>query len=159
MRTLALIIVSFSIFVSCGRKDEIPSGIIAQDKMQAILWDMMRADQFLADYVLNRDSSKKKETESLKYYAKIFALHQVSKEDFEESFSFYRARPALMKTMMDSIAAPPQTATVQQPEPVTPVAIPDSVVQPAKPVITDTTPLRPRVDSAGRKRIKPVLQY
>jgi hypothetical protein len=159
MRPFLLIIASFLFFASCGSKDEIPSGIITQDKMQAILWDMMRADQFLADYVLNRDSSKKKETESLKYYAKIFALHQVSKEDFEESFSFYRSRPALMKTMMDSISAPPQTATVQQPEPVTPVAIPDSVVQPAKPVIRDTMPLKPRIDSAPRRRVKPVVAY
>ncbi len=61
--------------------------------MQAVLWDLMRADQFLADYVFNKDSSLDKTTESLKYYQKIFAIHKVSKEEFQESFSFYQAHP------------------------------------------------------------------
>ena len=85
--------------------------------MQAVLWDLMRADQFLADYVLKKDSSLNKETESIKLYQRIFLIHKISKELFRKSLSFYRSHPALLKVIMDSISR-------------TPAAIPAKIIKP-----------------------------
>ncbi|MEI2738655.1 MAG: DUF4296 domain-containing protein [Chitinophagaceae bacterium] len=103
MRSSFLLLVLF-FAIACKNKSSVPSGILPQKKMQTILWDIMRADQFLSDYVLNKDSSLNATTESLKYYQHIFILHKVSREEFQHSFSFYKSKPALLKAIMDSIS-------------------------------------------------------
>lgn len=133
-RSLLLLFIIF--FVSgCKSKNSIPGGVLSQKKMQLVLWDMMRADQFLADYVLNKDTSLNKTTESLKQYEQIFAIHKVSKDEFRRSFSFYQNHPVLFKAIMDSINAPEKTTPIApvQAEPLT-----DSIIP-----LTDTAPKIP----------------
>jgi len=113
MRISLLIALAVIFTAGCKNKNVIPNNVLPEKKMQAILWDMMRADQFLADYVLNKDSLLNKTTESLKYYQQIFAIHKTSKEEFQHSFSFYKSHPVLLKAMIDSISKPPiETAPV-----------------------------------------------
>jgi Domain of unknown function (DUF4296) len=103
MRTGLLIISLFLFIAGCKSKDAVPGNVLPQKEMQAVLWDMMRADQFLADYVLNKDTSLKKKTESIKLYQQILAINGVTKEKFESSFTFYKSHPLLLKVIMDSI--------------------------------------------------------
>lgn len=127
--------------LSCKGKNKIPSGVLPQKKMQAVLWDVMRADQFLSDYVLNKDSSIDKVKESLKYYEEIFTLHKITKEQFQKSFSFYKEHPILLKAIMDSMSHAPTVAPTQ-------VVAPTPVVQPVS-VSDSDLPLqqRPKRDS------------
>lgn len=106
MRNHLLIIFFITLLASCSTKSEIPPDVLPPDKMELVLWDLMRADQYLGTYVFNRDTSLNRLTESLKYYQRIFTLHQVTKEQFDKSFTFYRARPILFKAIMDSISTP-----------------------------------------------------
>lgn len=99
-----IIICIFLFIAGCKSKERIPDNILPQEKMQAILWDMMRADQFLADYVLNKDTTLEKKTESIRFYQQIFDINKVSKAKFQQSFAFYQSHPALLKIIMDSIA-------------------------------------------------------
>jgi len=151
MRNSLLIVLSMVFLASCKKKDSIPRNILPQKKMQAILWDMMRADQFLTDYVLNRDTSLNKEKESFKYYQQVFAIHKIDKDEFQRSFAFYRSHPALLKAIMDSISAPQNTLpVVAQPEqPTTPLAVPDTATKVAPSLSPDTlTPRRKRLPAA-----------
>ncbi len=110
MRTI-LLIFSFTYFiVGCKNKEMIPENVLPPQKMQAVLWDMMRADQFLSDYILNKDTSLKKETESIKLYQQVLAINHISKEKFQTSFAFYQSHPSFLKTIMDSIANTTTTA-------------------------------------------------
>ena len=113
MRTGLFIICCSLIISGCKNNNRIPAGIIPQKKMQAILWDMMRADQFLGDFVLHKDSSLDKRTESIKLYGQVFAIHHISKEQFGESFSFYKTHPALFKMIMDSLSMPKTEAPTE----------------------------------------------
>src|SRR5258705_6934013 len=120
MRTGLLIICCSLIITGCKNKNRIPADVIPQKKMQAILWDMMRADQFLSDFVLNKDPSLDKRTESIKLYSRVFAIHHISKEQYARSFSFYKTHPALFKAMMDSLSIPKTeapTEMIKQPVP------------------------------------------
>lgn len=127
MRTGWLIWVVCVLFLSCKGKDHVPADVLPKDKMQAVLWDIMRADQFLTDYVLSKDTSLNKETESTKFYRKVFSIHKISKEDFQRSFAFYRSHPQMMRDLMDSIGrrpvnppaiiSPPDTARKKLTEP------------------------------------------
>lgn len=149
MRTRLLIFIILFFIAGCKSKSGVPSGVVAPKKMQAILWDMMRADQFLADYVLNKDTSLNKTTESLKYYQQIFALHKISKEQFQHSFSFYKTHPILLKTIMDSIAAPPKDTVAKgvQIMPISDSVItkPDTTVNGSGKLLPDSTKIRKRI--------------
>jgi len=119
MRSILLIMLLALAVAGCSSKDNIPPGLIPQKKMQAVLWDMMRADQFLSDFVLNRDSSLNSAGERMKYYNRIFSLHQIDRENFQQSFTYYQQHPALFKMLMDSISTPPlsnvpETPTLQK---------------------------------------------
>ena len=104
MRNFLWIVLLLFVTSGCKNKDSIPGTVLPPKKMQAVLWDMMRADQFLSDYVLNKDTSLKKIPESLKYYQQIFAIHKINKEQFQHSFSFYKSHPVLLKALMNSLS-------------------------------------------------------
>ena len=106
MRSGLLIIIFSFIVTGCKNKNSIPKEIIPQKKMQDVLWDLMRADHFLNDYILNRDTSLDKADERLKVYNKVFTIHQISREEFNKSFTYYKSHPFLFKVMMDSISKP-----------------------------------------------------
>ena len=115
MRANLLILLIASLVGSCSNKEKIPPDLIPQKKMQLILWDMMRADQFLTDFVLNRDTSLDKTGERLKYYNRIFSLHKISRENFQQSFHYYKQQPALFKMLMDSLSTPPLSNVPESP--------------------------------------------
>ena len=130
MRTTLLSLFLLVFLVGCTSKDKIPSGILPQDKMQAVLWDMMRADQFLNNYVLIRDSALDKRIESIKYYQRVFAIHKVDKNEFEKSYHYYQDHPGLLKNIMDSLSRRPQAAPTKLAAPVKDDSLP--------PIIKDT---------------------
>ena len=101
-----LLILFFSIyFVGCKSRNKIPKNILPQAKMEAVLFDMIRADKFLTDFVFYKDTSLNKDTSSIKLYQQIFRIHHTSKQEFQQSFSFYRAHPDLFKIVLDSLYA------------------------------------------------------
>lgn len=105
MRTGLLILFASLILAGCKSRNKIPGNILPQAKMQAVMWDMIRTDQFLNDFVLNAGSSADRKTESIKLYRQILSIHHISREEFQQSFSFYRSHPALLKIVLDSLSA------------------------------------------------------
>ena len=107
MRLTGLLLV-LVLLVSCQRNAR-PRSVLPEEKMKVVMWDMMRADQFLIDYVFSRDSSIDRYMESMKWYGQVLSLHDISQEQFKKSFTWYSEHPAQMKILMDSIAAIPDT--------------------------------------------------
>jgi hypothetical protein len=118
--------------------------ILPKDKMQAVMWDMMRADKFLSDYVLSRDTSKKKDSESIKLYQQVLAIHRVNGEQFSESLQYYKERPDELRQIMDSISKPPVTP-------------PAETVQPLPAIQADTSSGKQK-DTIQARKIKKVFQ-
>lgn len=99
MRILAF---SCLFIFSCRDKNSIPDGILNQSKMEAILWDVVRADEMVTYSVL-KDSLIKIPVRSAELYNKIFKLHGVKKEVFDKSMQFYQLRPDLLQPVLDSL--------------------------------------------------------
>lgn len=93
------------ILCSCFGKNRIPGDVLPQKEMVSVLWDLLRADEFLSAYVLPRDTSRNKSEETTRYYEEIFKLHQTDKKAFQKSFTFYQSHPAVMKELLDSLNA------------------------------------------------------
>jgi len=90
------------ILASCGSKNDIPKGVLKPEKMQLVLFDMIRADNFVFDYV-TKDSSKKTEIELEKLQQKVFVIYKISRADYYKSYEFYKAHPNIMEPMLDSL--------------------------------------------------------
>ena len=99
MKQLAvfLLIISF-----CSCKSSIPKDILPQKKMQAVLWDIMQADE-VVDYYSTSDSSFRSLSRHVDYYRKVFALHQITKDAFTRSLKYYQDHPANLKPILDSL--------------------------------------------------------
>ena len=97
----------FILFVSvagCNRDKTIPKGILSQNEMRKIMWDLMRADAYVADFIM-KDSTRKQnqKVESAILYEQIFSIHSTTQEAFIKSRDFYERRPDLLKVITDSL--------------------------------------------------------
>lgn len=94
------------IFAACTDRTKIPEGIIAQSKMEKILWDMVQADRYVSSFIMTQptDSPSVKKEKAALFYEKVFALNKISKDEFVKSYKFYLGRPDMTKVMFDSIA-------------------------------------------------------
>ncbi len=89
-------------FISCGNKNKMPAGILKPDKMQAVLWDVIRANAFTTEFI-KKDSLKNAAEENIKLQQQVFAIHHISREDFYKSYEYYKSHSAVMKEIMDSM--------------------------------------------------------
>lgn len=105
---------------SCRNKQTIQSVLLNPDKMQAVLWDIIRADAFTTQYIKYKPA-KNEFSENALLQKQIFALHKVRKEDFYYSFDYYKVHSSLMRTMLDSMInkAGREKTYGTNPEPVT----------------------------------------
>jgi hypothetical protein len=95
---IILIILSFG----CIRNNKVPKDVIPQNQMRKIMWDLMRADAYVTDFIM-KDSIRDKKAESAKLYEKIFEIHATTQETFKKSLAFYQSRPDLFKVVSDSL--------------------------------------------------------
>ena len=101
MRFFLFIILIISNF-GCVRDNKVPKDVIPQNQMRKIMWDLMRADAYVTDFIM-KDSTLDKKAESAKLYEKIFDIHSTSRETFKKSLVFYQSRPDLFKAISDSL--------------------------------------------------------
>jgi hypothetical protein len=97
--TAALVILLFA----CNRAEKVPAGILPKEKMQSLMWDMVRADE-LVTYKASMDTSIKQLPASVGLYKSVLSLHNVTEKQFKESFKYYEAHPKLFKSVIDSLS-------------------------------------------------------
>ena len=90
------------ILISCGKKNAIPAEVLQPGKMQLVLWDIMRADAVTTQQ-LKTYASPEAAAENVKLQKQVFAIHNVTREDFYTSLDFYKSHTSLMKVIMDSM--------------------------------------------------------
>ena len=88
MKRVIVLLVGLFLF-ACSNETSIPKGVLEQEKMKAVMWDMMQADRFVAGYVLRDSVNKNVTDQTFKTYDRVFQLHHISKETFLKSFQFY----------------------------------------------------------------------
>lgn len=100
-----VVMLSLLVLVACTEKDKIPSNVIQPEKMEKVMWDMLQADRFSAQY-LARDSARiDVKKESFRVYDQVFQIHNIKREEFQRSFKFYMGRPDLFRKIFDSLGS------------------------------------------------------
>ncbi len=91
-----------TLLISCGNKNKLPSGILPPEKMQLVFWDILRVNAFSHDFQV-KDSTKNLAEENAKLQKQVFVLYSVTKEEFYNSYDYYKTHTELMKGMLDSM--------------------------------------------------------
>ena len=104
MMKLSMLFIGLVLFSSCGNKDKLPAGVLKPEKMQAVLWDVIKAEAFTTDFI-KKDSAKNAAAENLKLQQQIFAIHKITKADFYTSYDYYKTNTVEFKKIMDSMVA------------------------------------------------------
>jgi hypothetical protein len=73
--------------------------------MERVMWDMAQADQYAALYLAKDSAHIDRKAETMRLYAEVFRLHQVTPEEFRESYQYYLAHPVLNQLLFDSVIA------------------------------------------------------
>lgn len=90
------------LLIACGKKEQ-KADVLSPNKMRDVMWDMIRADQYVSD-LLFKDSTLKKKNESIKLYEEVFHIHKTTRDEFKKSLDYYSSRPDLFRPIIDSLA-------------------------------------------------------
>lgn len=85
---------------SCAGKR--PKDILPPEKMKQVTFDLIRADEFLNNFV-SRDSGVDMKYKTIEMYEQVFAIHQVSRQQFYKSYKYYQQHADEQKQLFDSI--------------------------------------------------------
>ncbi len=102
MRKINILLVGMVLLYSCGNKDKNTAGVLKPEKMQAVLWDVIKADVFTTDFI-KKDSGKNAAAENLKLQQQIFAIHKITRADFYDSYDYYKENTVEFKKVIDSM--------------------------------------------------------
>jgi hypothetical protein len=98
---IRLMIFSGLFLLACNNK-KVPRGILPPEKMQRVMWDIIRADE-LATHTIYTIPDTQLEDYAVKIYKDVLAIHGVDKESFVKSFRFYLSRPDLTRVIFDTM--------------------------------------------------------
>lgn len=83
----------------------LPGGVLPRDQMEAVVWDMIAADQYYRDFLVKDSLKLDIRAERLKLYERVFQMHHTNRETFDKSYAYYSANPKLMQEVFDSLSA------------------------------------------------------
>lgn len=114
LHLLFLLLVFFA--GSCTNSPKVPDDILPPSQMQAVLWDMFRAGNFVSSFQLAADSTLTREKEQIKWFNRVLQVHQIGEKQFKKSMEYYKRHPELLSVMMDSLSRKSLTP-VERPTP------------------------------------------
>jgi hypothetical protein len=116
MMRIIIMLAGLALISSCGSKNQLPAGILKPEKMEAVLWDVIKADVFTTEFI-KKDSAKNTTTENLKLQQQIFAIHKISKTDFYKSYDYYKLNTVAFKKILDSMIVRAERNRYTKPQP------------------------------------------
>ena len=81
-----------------------PKGILPADKMEKVIYDLLKIDEYISTYVAKDTTADIKMKRSI-YYEQVFKLHNTNRKAFFTSYTFYQQHPDIQKNLFDSVLA------------------------------------------------------
>lgn len=88
--------------MACSDK---PSGVLPEEKMQAVLWDLAMAGEYINGYVYYKAPSANRAVLNNELLKEIYKVHDITKTQFDKSLDYYKQHPKTLMSMLDSIVA------------------------------------------------------
>ena len=71
----------------CQSRQAVPADILSSDKMEEVLFDMLRSGHMVNNFILSKDSSINKEQAQIEWLNKVLTFHAVSEQQFKKTSS------------------------------------------------------------------------
>lgn len=81
---LAVLLLNAILLWGCQRSQTVPSDILSPDKMEAVLFDMLRSGNLVNNFILTKDSTLPKEQTHINWLNKVLTFHAVSEQQFKK---------------------------------------------------------------------------
>lgn len=104
MSRIFFVLVMMGFATACGKSDR-PKDLIPEVKMERVIWDMVQADEFITNFVLKDSAKVNVNAERYKLYEQVLSLHNITKQQFKNSYDYYASRPGESKMLFDSLSA------------------------------------------------------
>lgn len=119
IKVFSIILLFF--FISCSNRP-VPKGILAPDSMEKIVYDLLRADEYVNSFVIRDTTQNLKKKRSI-IYEQVFKLHNTTRKEFYTSYKYYQQHPDIQKALFDSLLATVNREKVEPPHssPIKPV--------------------------------------
>ena len=93
----------------CACSSDVPKGVMPPSKMEGVLYDVLRADEWV-DFASLGDSTFHRISKRTALYDSVFRLNGITKDEYRKSMNFYQSRPDLFKEILQSLRAKSDTA-------------------------------------------------
>ncbi|TDH18308.1 DUF4296 domain-containing protein [Segetibacter sp. 3557_3] len=101
---IRIVLVAASLFLSsCNSQSSVPDDVLPPNQMKKIVFDLLRADEYVTSYVF-KDTSFNRKQETIRMYEHVFLVHKISRDEFFKSYQYYQEHPDKHKVMFDSLA-------------------------------------------------------
>ena len=100
IQRLVYLLFVFVLLVSCN--NETPKNVLPVDAMKVVMFDMLKADEWYARKLVG-DTLMLKVKEDIPLYEQVFAVHEITKKQFYDSYHYYEAHPVAYKELVDSL--------------------------------------------------------
>ncbi len=97
------ILLSVLMLAACSSRS-IPKEILLPNKMQQVVFDLIKADEFVNNYVI-RDSTINSKIRRIELYDEVFRIHHTTRKEFYKSYKYYEEHPDKHKVLFDSLYA------------------------------------------------------
>jgi hypothetical protein len=114
------------LLISCGGGK--PSGVLSEEKMKTVLWDVALAGEYANGYVYYKNPRQNRAEINEALLNEILKIHKVSKKEFDKSLEYYKQKPKMMVAILDSIT------TMQKKQEEKPSLLPTDIQRPALPL-------------------------
>lgn len=78
--------------------------VLSKTKMEAVMWDVIRADVYTYDH-LRKDSTSSDTLANAALQLKVFQKHKITRDQYYSSYQYYTEHPDDLKEILDSIAS------------------------------------------------------
>ncbi len=100
MKHCAYIVLFFCLTVMSCRSGD--NELLPADTMKVVMWDMLKIDELYSQMMI-KDSALRHTRTNLRLYEEVFALHHITRAQFEKNYKFYESHPIEFKRLLDSI--------------------------------------------------------
>ena len=92
----------FAIVLLIACNNGTPKNVLPVNTMKVVMFDMLKADEWYARKLVG-DTLMLKVKEDIPLYEQVFAVHEITKKDFFDSYHYYEAHPVAYKELVDSL--------------------------------------------------------
>lgn len=89
------------ILASCRSTEE----VLPKEKMEKVMWDVAQSSEFLNGYVYYKYPEQNRAALNDAMLQKVFKIHNINKEQFNNTLEYYEKRPDELKAIVDTIVS------------------------------------------------------